>query len=263
MRSAGGIATSPTTHESTGRLEARRARAALTVFPGSAGRTSSEPLSVARVPTLGRGPEGSDGSLWSPAFSMPASTEDQIEHAALLTWIDRAVGPEEGRAAWAEACAQIGVPTRDAYTRVEALAVLETLSYAPGDVGIAARFTRMRLDSHLLAARRRSRPSLTEMLPVPSPTSGAERNPGLVTARSTAVRAAGDIVDLAPFFSPAFTPAEANAALDGYARPRKLDPNALSRGDAALLLDVVASADGILGVVASFARVKFLLRYPA
>jgi hypothetical protein len=69
-------------------------------------------------------------------------------------------------------------------------------------------------------------------------------------------------VDLLSFLTPSLGEEKAAEAVQQHAKTLRLNPSALSRADALALLEAMSSASGLLGVVARFAKVRFLLRYP-
>jgi hypothetical protein len=181
-------------------------------------------------------------------------------------WLMRALGKEKGRAVWAEGCAKLGVAVAETYAREEALAVLVHLSSTPGDVGIAARFTRTRVDVDAVTGAPRYRTSSTDMLAAVVPPSGVAtprpRPDGRYASESLS-SSSSQAVDLVAYLTPGFSDEEAKEAIARYAKQLRLDPSALSRTDAVSVLDIMSRAPGLVGVVASFAKVKFFLRNPA
>jgi hypothetical protein len=169
-----------------------------------------------------------------------------LEHSKIIELLAVTLGEEKARATWGEAVRGVGMNVADTYQREPGFAAIDALSRAPGLVGMAARFARLRLDQ----------------LPTTSPS--LSRDPGsdrhAAPAQGTTLAAAGNAVDLLPFFSPALGEDKAKETLQHHARALGLDPWLLSHDDALKLLDALSTAPGLLGVVARFAKTRFLLR---
>jgi hypothetical protein len=118
----------------------------------------------------------------------------------------------------------------------EVRAIFDKLVAAEGLVGVVARFAVTRGDVNRLAAK--ARPPSERQLPAAMP---------------------APAVDLLSLLAPALGAEKARDATEAAAAKLGLDARHLSRDEALRLLDLLASTDGIVGVVARFAKARFLL----
>lgn len=153
--------------------------------------------------------------------------------AALLV---SALGQEKSEELVAAAARGLGV-SLDALSPEDVRAIFHQLAGAAGLVGVVARFAISRGDVEELVARTSAPPSST---------------------RAVAV-AAAPAVDLAALLAPALGAEKARDAISGAAARLGLDPHALSHDDAIAVLDELTRSDGMVGVVARFAKARVLL----
>jgi hypothetical protein len=118
----------------------------------------------------------------------------------------------------------------------EVRAIFAKLVAADGLVGVVARFAVTRGDVERLASK--ARPPSERQLPASSP---------------------APVVDLLALLAPALGAEKARDATEAAAAKIGADVQALTRDDALRVLDVLASTEGIVGVVARFAKARFLL----
>jgi hypothetical protein len=69
-------------------------------------------------------------------------------------------------------------------------------------------------------------------------------------------------VDLLDLLVPALGEEKAKEAVAHHAKRLGFEPEPLSRDQAIRLLDAMVTTPGLIGVVANFAKVTFLMRYP-
>lgn len=124
----------------------------------------------------------------------------------------------------------------------EVRSLFATLSKAEGLVGVVARFAISRGDVDALVDR-----ALTQ----------STRNPQVKDPSSTKIRLAA--VDLLPLLAPALGTEKARDAVTVSAQRQRFDPQSLTRDQALAVLDDLAESEGIVGVVARFAKARFLL----
>jgi hypothetical protein len=124
--------------------------------------------------------------------------------------------------------------TRSAFTAEDVRAIFDDLALAEGLVGVVARFAVFHGDVDKLIAQAPSAPA-TPSLVAPS-------------------------VDLLPLLSPALGAEMARAAIEQAAARRGLEVSTSLSSDAAVaVLDEMSKVEGIVGVVARFAKARFLL----
>jgi len=128
------------------------------------------------------------------------------------------------------------------YSPVEVRALFEALSKAEGLIGVVARFAVSRGDVDALVEKALSQ---------------SARNPRVGDVSSAKLRIAA--VDLLPLLAPALGTEKARDAVTNTAQRMRFDPQSLTREQALAVLDDLAQSEGIVGVVARFAKARFLL----
>jgi hypothetical protein len=116
------------------------------------------------------------------------------------------------------------------------------LSKADGLIGVVARFAVSRGDVDALVEKAMSR---------------SARNPSVQVPSSAKLRIAA--VDLLPLLAPALGTEKARDAVTTTALRLRFDPQSLTREQALMVLDELARSEGIVGVVARFAKARYLL----
>ena len=175
----------------------------------------------------------------------PVSKEDV---AVLLA---SALGQEKSHEVVATAARSLGI-TRAGFTGDDVRAIFDALVKAEGLVGVVARFAVSRGDVHKLVARASAHDeSALAARPEPrSPgKSGADRPPSIPAT-----------VDIVHLIAPALGAEKARDAIEAAAGRRGIDTSRGLSHDAALsVLDELTKVEGIVGVVARFAKARFLL----
>ena len=175
----------------------------------------------------------------------PISKEDV---AVLLA---SALGQEKSYEVVATAARALNI-TRTGFTGDDVRAIFDALVKAEGLVGVVARFAVSRGDVRKLIA----------MAPAPDGGAVAARPEPHSRGDARAARSSGSppAVDIVHLIAPALGVEKAREAIESAAARRGID---LSRGlshDAALsVLDEMTKVEGIVGVVARFAKARFLL----
>lgn len=121
-------------------------------------------------------------------------------------------------------------------------ALFTTLSNAEGLIGVVARFAVSRGDVEALVEK-----AMTE----------SSRHPVAKEHASANLRISA--VDLLPLLAPALGTEKARDAVTTTAQRLRFDPQSLTREQALTVLDELAQSEGIVGVVARFAKARFLL----
>lgn len=124
----------------------------------------------------------------------------------------------------------------------EVRALFEALSKAEGLIGVVARFAVSRGDVDALVEK-----AMTE----------SSRHPAAYEHSSAKLRIAA--VDLLPLLAPALGTEKARDAVTTTAQRLRFDLQSLTRDQALTVLDELAQSEGIVGVVARFAKARFLL----
>ncbi len=178
----------------------------------------------------------------------------RVPHPKVIELLAVTLGEAKATAAWDEALKGLGVQPSESYSAPQIDALLHVLSNASPGIAVAARLARARLEadegdespaSHRTPSRRDSRRV--------SP-SGSSHPPDGPRSRGR------ETVDLVPFLAPSLGEDKAVETIHHYARLLNLPPGGLTREDAVQILDAMSQASGLLGVVARFAKVRFLLR---
>jgi len=172
------------------------------------------------------------------------------EIAALLA---PALGQDKSDEVVMSAARSLGI-TRSAYTGEEVRAIFEKLVEAEGLVGVVARFAVSRRDvDRLITQAERAAPER-----IGRPDFGATTSAAMGSA--PAKRVATATVDILPLIAPALGVEKARDAIEAAAARQGVDiATNLSHAGALAVLDEMAKVEGIVGVVARFAKARFLL----
>lgn len=139
---------------------------------------------------------------------------------------------------------------RSGYTAEDVRAIFDKLVKAEGLVGVVARFAVSRGDVDKLIAR----------APKVLPPVQVGRPQFRVGTAPPAAPASTERVDLMHFLAPALGAEKARDAIEQAASRRGVDFSAgLSHAGALAVLDEMTKVEGIVGVVARFAKARFLL----
>jgi hypothetical protein len=190
------------------------------------------------------------------------SNTQPIERAQIEALLARTLGDLRARAVLDDVLHRLAMPAAEAYTLAQVHVLVDQLSRSPGLVGVAGRHARVRLNLAEGASSGDPLASSSERLAASAPPSAPTSEKHAPRPAVMGAPAAGPYVDLLSFFVPALGEEKARDALQHYAKPLKLDANELTREGGIRLLGELVKAEGLLGVVATFANVKFLLRYP-
>lgn len=173
-------------------------------------------------------------------------TKDDI--AVLLA---SALGQDKSDEVVVSAARAAGV-ARSAYLGEDIRAIFDRLVKAEGLVGVVARFAVSRGDVEKLVAR----------VPKPAPRSSSGGNDAAPNARDASPRSMppSAAIDLMHLIVPALGTEKARDALEQAAARRGVDmAKGLTYDGALAVLDEMTKVEGIVGVVARFAKARFLL----
>ncbi len=163
------------------------------------------------------------------------SVDRPIAREDLTVLLSSALGQEKSEEVVVSAAREIGLPPGSSYSAEEVRGIFERLSLADGLVGVVARFAISRGDVEKLANK--ARPSGPHRVSQPS----------------------SSAIDLIPLLAPAIGVEKAREAIESGAARLGLDAKSLTHDQALSVLDLLAKAEGIVGVVARFAKARFLL----
>ncbi len=149
---------------------------------------------------------------------------------------------------------ELVIPQGDEIRVDHVLAILDRLGEMDGIAGVAARFVRARGELDALIA-----PSAASA-PAPALTTTTPGG-GVAFARPAATPHV-PFEEIAMFVAPALGDAVARASVAKHAAALGIKGYDATRAEAAQILDGMSKAEGILGIVASFAKARFILKYP-
>jgi hypothetical protein len=171
---------------------------------------------------------------------LPTPSDERIGRSRAVDLLASTLGEEKALAAWDDAGRRLGFPPSDSLRREQVIAIFDAISLAPGLVGVAGRYARLRLDHVNMVAPGGARGAVdTE--------SGA--GPEIST-------------ELLGLLAPSVGEEKAKEGLAQAARGLSLSPTELTREGALRVLDVMAKLPGLPGVAARFGKARFLLRHP-
>jgi hypothetical protein len=179
-----------------------------------------------------------------------------IKRSQLVGLLAPALGHEKSDAHVVAAARELGI-TLGHEVRVEhVLLILDRLGAADGFVGVAARFVRARGELEGMIGAPPSSLHPRTLAPT-TPTAGV---PSIGRAPPTASRLS--LEEIAMFVAPALGDALARDSVGKHAVALGFHGLDVSRSDAAQVLEAMSQAPGMIGVVATFAKARFLLKYP-
>lgn len=170
-----------------------------------------------------------------------ADTERTISKDELTKLLASALGQEKSEEILLATARTLGFAP-PYFSANEVRALFATLSKAEGLIGVVARFAVSRGDVDALVEK-----AMTQ----------STRNPRVTAPSSPKMRIAA--VDLLPLLAPALGTEKARDAVTTSALRHRFDPQSLTRDQALAVLDDLANTEGIVGVVARFAKARFLL----
>jgi hypothetical protein len=165
-------------------------------------------------------------------MSAASRTIAKDEIAVLLS---PALGQEKSDEVVVSAARRLGLAGKT-FTADEARAIFDRLAEEEGFVGVVARLAISRGDVDTLVAK--------------APSSRRVRVDTPPRSRR---------VDLVPLLAPALGAAKARETIEAAAQKLGLDPDALDRDAALAVFDELSANEGIVGVVARFAKARFVL----
>ncbi len=163
-----------------------------------------------------------------------------IPKEAVTALLASALGQEKSDEVVLATALTLGIPGT-VWSGTEVRLIVDKLSKTEGLVGVVARFALTRGDVDRLIAR--------SMPPIDGPPSSMQR----VAASKPPP------VDLVGLLAPALGAEKARDSTEAAAAKLGLDARALSRADGLRVLDELTSNEGIVGVVARFAKARYLL----
>ena len=171
---------------------------------------------------------------------MSSDSPISSEHVAVL--LASALGQDKSDEIVATTVRALGI-TRATYTGEDVRAIFERLAKSEGLVGVVARFAVSRGDVEKLAVR-------ADALAPPSHRSVGGPVPETLPPT----------VDIMHLLAPALGTEKARDAIEAAAARRGVDTSkGLSHAVALAVLDEMTTVEGIVGVVARFAKARFLL----
>lgn len=190
---------------------------------------------------------------------MPAAhvLKRKIKKSQLVGLLAPTLGQEKSESLVNAAARVLGMQIGEDLRVEQAYEIIERLSIADGIVGVVARFvkTRGELDELADHAPSSKRPGVHGLA---MSTPGG----GIPIARTGFAEPRLPLEELVHYLAPALGDEKAREAVATYAAQiGALGPD-VTRAQADAMLEHMSQADGILGVVASFAKARFLLRYP-
>ena len=161
-----------------------------------------------------------------------------IPKDAVVALLASALGHEKSDEVVLATAHELGVAGAT-WTGSEVLAIMEALAKSEGLVGVVARFALTRGDVARLVQR---------SIPPDAPPPSGRPSPAPMSR-----------VDLVALLAPALGAEKARDATEAACSKLRLDARVLSHDEALHVLDELATNDGIVGVVARFAKARFLL----
>lgn len=181
------------------------------------------------------------------------SADQPITKEDVAVLLASALGQDKSDEVVASAARAAGV-SRTAYLSDDIRGIFDKLVKAEGLVGVVARFAVSRGDVEKLIAR-------VPKEPAKRPAGAPERRPGAPDAVSPQSLPPSVAIDLMHLVVPALGTEKARDAIEQAAARRGIDLSAgLTYNGALTVLDEMTQVEGIVGVVARFAKARFLLK---
>lgn len=184
-----------------------------------------------------------------------------IPKDAVVALLSSALGQEKGDEVVLAAARSLGIPGAT-WTGAEVRLVVDALAKAEGLVGVVARFALSRGDVDRLVATSHAGAAFEEGAPSSMRVQAAlaaHDARASAPAASPHGAATHDASELVALLSPALGAEKSRDAVEAVASRLALDPRRLTREHALAVLDELTKNDGIVGVVARFAKARFLL----
>ncbi len=190
----------------------------------------------------------------------------RVKRTALAALLAPTLGEEKSQEVVELACLTLDLNAVDNLRSDQALAILDLLAECPGIVGVVARFVKLRGELAGLTRRESSAPPPNTSRPaalappksttLPSPRHRAE---------APVARAPGPDLktpDLLAFLAPSLGEEKGLEAIAAYAAKIEVSGPTYTRAEALRMFELMAQAEGMLGVVARFVRARFILKFP-
>jgi hypothetical protein len=197
----------------------------------------------------------------SVALSAPFDAEP-IPARVIVDLLAPALGWEKSAEVVRAAAERLGYGGGRDVAPAEANALLEELARAPGMVGVAARFARLRNDFTAPAPRSSGRrPVVVDRAAAPPPPSARvtlDEAPASGPGSWVRTLAVAEIVDI---LAHTIGQERSQDAVTSALRRLGLPPSHLDRRQAMALLDDLATEVGLVGITARFAKARAILRF--
>lgn len=192
---------------------------------------------------------------------MAPSASDRGKGTVTRGQLAKLLAPTLGRAksdeAIAEACEHLAMGPSEELRLEQARAIIDHLCSSAGLVGVVARFVK---SGRALAGLAAAAPSSQPPLP-PAASAGPADYPRSHPAAAPSPSGLG-LQDLQPLLAPALGDDKAREAIATYSALVGATHDLLTRAQALEVLELMAGAEGLLGVVARFAKSRLVLRMP-
>lgn len=183
----------------------------------------------------------------------------KIKRSQLVGLLSPTLGHDKSDLLVSGTARDLGLPVADDVRVDHVLQILDRLGTADGMVGVAARFVRVR--GELEAMIGGAPDSLRVHAPFTATIAPTAMGTPPVIARAPAVPRVS-LDEISVFIAPAVGDVVARDTVACHAAKLGVAGQGATRAEAAGVLDSMSKVDGILGVVASFAKARFLLKYP-
>jgi hypothetical protein len=184
----------------------------------------------------------------------PQNLSRKMRRSQLVALLAPTLGQEKSEDVISGAAKRLRITIGDEVTLAQAAAILDDLAQSGGIVGVVARFVKARSELGDVDA-------LVPSSVPPSPTGTRLLTPG---GGVPAVRSYAAIVtreELIALLSPVLGDEKSAEAIAAYAPKVGATGAEFTRAQAEGMLELMSAADGTLGVVASFARARFILKF--
>lgn len=186
-----------------------------------------------------------------------------MKRGALALLLAPTLGQEKSEEVVRTACARLGFGEPEELRVDQAVAVIDLLGQSEGIVGVVARFVKVRGElEDLVDTPPPSSPPTAPSLP-PGPAVLGTMTPGGGVAFARPRAADVKTGDLLAFFAPALGDEKSRETIAIYAARVGATGPDFSYAQALQMLELMAQAEGILGVVARFAKARFILTFPS
>jgi hypothetical protein len=175
-----------------------------------------------------------------------------MRRSQLVGLLAPTLGMEKSEDVISGAAKRLRISLGDELTVAHAAAILDDLAQTGGIVGVVARFVKARGELE----------DLDDLVPSSAPQPLLMTPGGGVPVVRMPDRAKVTRDELIALLSPALGDEKSVEAIAAYAPKVGATGVEFTRAQVARMLELMSAADGILGVVASFARARFILKFP-